>query len=1153
MREQEENNIDSELVGARMCGVEGSEMLALQEKATREQVEAFVGTKLCEDISDDTVLSRREVNLVLRRLALPRLGETSSGDTLATPVGKDLADDKAYLLKDIVKSLCADTGVYNSHVENVPNKNAIPPVAMLPVGSVECLVPDQEGCAAVSNDVSSQRKLIKRFQEHLLKLKTNIFKSWTKRWLVVDGTGIGYGKQPRKEDFTTFITFDKIVDVRPATLDDHGPKVKLKQESFLVKTREDRVHIFASEAGGAPAAKWCMVIASHALIHAIQKNAGLDRVAALCGMGADVNVSHTDGRQYPPLALALVAGSWDVARYLLRRGADPSCLLRWSFLMIDKVIKPVDLLQLLIETQKDLNVCGDDPHEWSLLHYLAYVGDLDSVKQLISRVDIPTLRAVNTLGDCSLMLALKRHPCPPTEMVEALCVALSKKCNVKRRDKWNDSLLHLAIKKQHVRLAQVLIRQGASVEEQDSHGDTALHLAVKVGELELAKWMVDCTSEKSRLLDILDKANGDTALVLAIKLGLEELALFFLERGADCTIQSRSWGLGADNCSDDSPLHIAIKMDMQRLAEAIVSKESALEELCKLDTNGVPALIIALRQELLHLGLVMIRTHPNCDDFLNIATSKEGETALHVAVKRGWLVMASTMIDAGADVNMQNNHGFSIMHQCVLQLSDSYGHYHSALLLTFMESILYHSGQSIDASAQAGPMDYTPLHFCILNSNIDGASLLLGFSHHLADDCDKDGNCALHLAIMEESASLVELLIQYRANVNIINKNNLSALHLAVQLRRQDVIKQLLQQNAYPGVWDGKGRCPVHLAALMNDADLVEALVSNCSDPGHIDLRTEDGYTAVMLSAINGDADTVKVLVSHGADLNAKLPRTRAGIFHIAADLCAKKRKPFWGSEVGMFLLDVEHQTGIWDQDCEGTSVVAAKNILRKRMMGDRYHDDGTRIKSSEMAIQQKEEEQEEFAPAPSLSLDVDLCPSGEEKEEAVPLPPPALLAALVVASPRPAPVAVEDERVVDGEHECSDDDEHDASSHASSPRSQVCPSPKSLDSSSSSSSDSLGGKDTKSVNTPEETYRAAVSSLTDAQRLEILEEIKEETRNVAEEWLKTSSGKTLLEKRALHTLNHSPLDLTLAEARSLAKHAFIEEHLSSHLPTYLL
>ena len=232
---------------------------------------------------------------------------------------------------------------------------------------------------------------------------------------------------------------------------------------------------------------------------------GVQRLRALLGMNAHVDSALNDSGQQPLVALALRKGDTAAAKFLLKKGADPSLLLRWSFVAVDKVLSASSIVDLLVEADVDMNVSGDDAHRWSLLHYLVLNDDLDTIEKLLSRVDTPTVQSVNSLGDSSLTLALKLGR-------QNIAEILLERSSLSHADPAGDCALHLAIRQGYKDLVnKMVVEYGDDINSIDAFGNTALHLALKCRLHNLVKTIAATDGAE---IDARDKEGNDTALTL---------------------------------------------------------------------------------------------------------------------------------------------------------------------------------------------------------------------------------------------------------------------------------------------------------------------------------------------------------------------------------------------------------------------------------------------------------------------------------------------------------------------------------------------------------------------------------------------------------------------------------------------------------------
>ncbi|RPB13648.1 ankyrin repeat protein, partial [Morchella conica CCBAS932] len=120
-----------------------------------------------------------------------------------------------------------------------------------------------------------------------------------------------------------------------------------------------------------------------------------------------------------------------------------------------------------------------------------------------------------------------------------------------------------------------------------------------------------------------------------------------------------------------------------------------------------------------------------------------GSNPLHKAVKSGIQNVSKLLIHRGANVNEQNNLGWTALH-----IAAAYG---------------------------------KPIHLLLLK---EGAEI---------NAKDIHGQTPLHKAVQKEEESIIKDLIKYGANVNPQDNSGFSPLHIAADLGCDDIIKLLVE------------------------------------------------------------------------------------------------------------------------------------------------------------------------------------------------------------------------------------------------------------------------------------------------------------------------------------------------------------------------
>ncbi|KAI1805357.1 hypothetical protein F4811DRAFT_552000 [Daldinia bambusicola] len=148
--------------------------------------------------------------------------------------------------------------------------------------------------------------------------------------------------------------------------------------------------------------------------------------------------------------------------------------------------------------------------------------------------------------------------------------------------------------------------------------------------------------------------------------------------------------------------------------------------------------------------------------------------------------------------------------------------------------------------------------------------------HQSINEVDPEGT-ALFAAVKSSRKDIVELLLQYGADINAIDMYSKTALDVAVALEDSSMASKLLHNRASPTVGIVEDVLSLLLASAEGDQEKVEGLVK-----GGVDINGHDrlGYTALHEAAIFGHHDIASQLIQHGADINARVALGKDTVMH---------------------------------------------------------------------------------------------------------------------------------------------------------------------------------------------------------------------------------------------------------------------------------
>jgi ankyrin repeat protein len=131
------------------------------------------------------------------------------------------------------------------------------------------------------------------------------------------------------------------------------------------------------------------------------------------------------------------------------------------------------------------------------------------------------------------------------------------------------------------------------------------------------------------------------------------------------------------------------------------------------------------------------------------------------------------------------------------------------------------------------------------------------------NSAEADGTTALHWAVQQDDARLVNALLKAGAQVRAANRYGVTPLALAAVNGSAPMVDLLLKAGADPNATSGEGETVLMAAARTGKPDALQLLLKAGANPNATERQF--GETALMWAAGHDNADAVRVLIAGGA------------------------------------------------------------------------------------------------------------------------------------------------------------------------------------------------------------------------------------------------------------------------------------------------
>lgn len=416
------------------------------------------------------------------------------------------------------------------------------------------------------------------------------------------------------------------------------------------------------------------------------------------------------------------------------------------------------------------------------------------------------------------------------------------------------SPLMIASEKGNSYLIELLLCFGAMVTLQNNELLTAFYLACQNGHLSIASTLLSAGADPN-----LSLCDHTSSLMVASKLGHVEVVKLLISENVD---------INAQNSKGSTALYLASKFHKSVVASVLLDV-GADPNLATIKHGSTPLLIASSNGDLPIVTLLVtsgkvVKNYPN----------KAGKTALFVACSKRYIEVASVLLEAGANPN--------------IQVFKSGQHHHATPLTVacrnrdeqLVKLLLQHSA---DPNIATGHGQLTPLIVASWNGSVTILNMLLEKDAEL---CNKDKNrcstlelqnidgcTALHYASLNDHFNCVTTLLSAGANSDPQDYNKVTPLSLASTDGLDEVVAALLKAKANPNLPNSKGLTPFIIACQNGHSKIVTLIkVSNSFQDKDgkmvLGIPLDDQFTALFLASQNGHTEVVSILLAAGVVQN---------------------------------------------------------------------------------------------------------------------------------------------------------------------------------------------------------------------------------------------------------------------------------------------